>query len=205
MNPAPCFSLALLLLLIVVPGRSEAQDVVPRKLDIYFGTPVFGASRIVLHEHSLVVTQQRAGFPDQIAPPVTPTKEQWDAFREALDSLGAPRWQADYPNNRRVFDGTQWHVEIEYADHTLKARGDNNFPDAEGKPKPGAHWTPTFQAFVNAVKRLLGKDRLFPDVGEQPRQRPNQTIQLRATRRMFYIPMSDTLPPQLTLGVGSRS
>jgi hypothetical protein len=143
---------------------SESDSAVPRTLDIYVGSSLFGAWHVVLHGRSLTCTQEQSGRETQNGLPVTPTEKQWRAFRRALDDLPVWKWQSDYPNHG-VMDGTQWRLEIAYADRTLKAKGDNNYPDAQGKPTSTPRWTASFQAFVTAVKKVLGKDNLFPDTG----------------------------------------
>ena len=76
--------------------------------------------------------------------------------------LATSQWQSDYPNSG-VMDGTQWQVEIVYPDQTVKAKGDNNFPEADGKPNLSPNWTPSFRKFVSALRTLLGKASCIPD------------------------------------------
>jgi hypothetical protein len=193
-----------MLQLITAACAAEGESAVPQKLDIHIGNSIFGAWHVVLRGRSLTCTQERAGRADQNALPVTPTDEQWRAFRNALDGLAVFQWQPDYPNHG-VMDGTQWRVDIAYPDRAVKAKGDNNFPDAHGKPNLDPRWTSTFQAFVNALKKLLGEGSLFPDAGEQSRERSNKAMQLTVTRCATTFFMMKTLPLRLTRPIGSRS
>jgi len=86
---------------------------------------------------------------------VTPTTAQWREFRAALDELKIWQWKADYPS-KGMTDGTQWSLDIAYADRSLKAQGRNQYPGddakASGQPVPGK----TFQRYLAAVKNLHG-------------------------------------------------
>ena len=88
---------------------------------------------------------------------ITPTAEQWREFRESLDQLNVWRWRPDY-NNDAIADGTQWRLEIKYADHALKTEGSNDYPDATGAPKAKSDiaTTKTFDRYLAAVEKLLG-------------------------------------------------
>jgi hypothetical protein len=50
------------------------------------------------------------------------------------------QWSTEYPSNG-VVDGTQWSLNIAYADHVLHTHGNNNYPDDTAKPNrdPEAH------------------------------------------------------------------
>jgi hypothetical protein len=142
----------------VVTVRCSAADapVIPQKLDIYIGNAVLGAWHVRLHERSLMCTLEANGKLDRSGPSVTPSDEQWRAFRATLDRLHIARWQHDYPNPGGVEDGTQWHIQIVYPDAAVDLRGDNNFPAANGKANADSKWTPTFREFVTSVRTLLG-------------------------------------------------
>jgi hypothetical protein len=165
MNMWRCFIVCFFLLYSLAATRLTADELdhtVPTKLDVYVGSSVFGAWHVELHGHSLTCIEQ-SGREAQNSLPVTPTKEQWRAFRRALDDLPIWKWKSDYPSSG-VIDGTQWRLEIAYSDRTVKAKGNNNYPDKQGKPS-SPRWTASFQSFVAAVKKLLRKEALFPDTG----------------------------------------
>ena len=86
---------------------------------------------------------------------ITPSAQQWQEFRRALESFGIWQWRTNYPNPG-VYDGTQWAVEIRYSDCFLKAQGDNNFPGRGGKPSGSPTVTKAFSAYAAAVRKLLG-------------------------------------------------
>jgi hypothetical protein len=162
MSPLLRTSCCLVILqLITVAGPVEGKSSVPQQLDIYVGNPIFGNWTVVLHGRSLTYTQKQPQREDSVLV-VTPTDEQWRAFHDALQRLAVFQWQPDYPNNG-VVDGTQWGIEIVYPERAVKSHGDNNFPDAHGKPNASPRKTRTFQAFVDATKKLLGSESLFPD------------------------------------------
>ena len=90
---------------------------------------------------------------------ITPTPAQWKEFRNSLDQLKVWHWHTNYPNSG-VYDGTQWSLEIEYQDHSLKTQGDNNYPNSAGKPNGKPESTKEFDEYLKAVKMLLG-DKSF--------------------------------------------
>jgi len=91
------------------------------------------------------------------SPPVkiTPSAQQWQEFRRALDNLRIWQWHTNYPNPG-VYDGTQWSIEIQYSDCSLRAQGDNNFPGRGGKPSGSPKGTKVFSTYTAAVSKLLG-------------------------------------------------
>ena len=74
-------------------------------------------------------------------------------IRQTLDDLKVWQWHADYPDNGTK-DGEQWSIDVAYADHAIKAHGDNNYPDATGNGTPNR--TETFNRYLDAVKKLIG-------------------------------------------------
>jgi hypothetical protein len=86
---------------------------------------------------------------------IVPTPAQWREFRAALDELKVWQWKSEY-TNPGIMDGTQWSLDVVYADHSLSSQGSNNFPKADGKPAGQPAPTKTFQRFLGAVKNLLG-------------------------------------------------
>jgi hypothetical protein len=55
-----------------------------------------------------------------------------------------------------TMDGTQWSLEVAFADHTLKTHGDNNYPEASGKPNGKPERTKAFERYLDAVRKLIG-------------------------------------------------
>jgi hypothetical protein len=148
--------------LLALPCSAADAPLIPQKLDIYVGNAVLGAWHARLHGRSLTCTRERNGAPDENGLPATPSEQEWRAFRDALEHLNVGQWQHHYPNHG-VLDGTQWRIEIVYSDRTFAITGDNNFPEAGGKPNSAPHWTTTFRQFVGALRTLLGSASCFPD------------------------------------------
>jgi len=88
---------------------------------------------------------------------ITPTPEQWRAFRRALDHVDVWRWRPDYTFG--VSDGISWSIKIEYPDRSLNAKGYAAYPDHAGSPSKMLP-TPSFTRYLLAVQTLLG-DRPF--------------------------------------------
>jgi hypothetical protein len=90
---------------------------------------------------------------------IQPTKEQWQAFRKALDELNVWGWQAHYPNPG-VCDGTGWSAKIVYPDKQIKSGGSNCFPDHKGAPLSimARSNDVTFEKFCQAVAVLVGRE-----------------------------------------------
>ena len=148
--------------MLVTEQSGASGVVVPDKLDVYIGNAVLGAWHVRQQERSLTCTFEQNGAPDQNGLPITPSQQEWQAFRDAIEQAGVFRWQPDYPSTG-VFDGTQWRIQISYADHQLAISGDNNFPDANGKANSSSVWTSSFRKFVAALRTLLGKASCIPD------------------------------------------
>jgi hypothetical protein len=87
---------------------------------------------------------------------ITPSPEQWRAFRRALDQIGVWAWHESYMPNEPVFDGTSWSLSLRYPDRSLGTGGGNCYPDAHGTPTGVALRTPAFRQFEAAVEALLG-------------------------------------------------
>ncbi len=86
-----------------------------------------------------------------------PTVKQWASFREVLEQLKAWNWQPEYEPPIAEADGTKWTLLIIYPDRKIMSQGENKYPGSTGEnggwdQKP----TPTFQAFLNAVRSLVG-------------------------------------------------
>lgn len=109
---------------------------------------------VELQERSLTYTVIRAGKRSDPVK-VTPTAEQWRDFRKSLDDINIWRWESSYMN-RKVMDGTQWKLEITYADHSAKTAGSNSYPDEQGKPNGQPQTTPAFGRYLEAIEKLLG-------------------------------------------------
>lgn len=58
---------------------------------------------------------------------MSPSPEEWAAFRRALDSARVWEWAPEYPDPG-VLDGIGWSIEIEWGPHRITSFGSNAFP-----------------------------------------------------------------------------
>ena len=138
------------------PDGSDVQPskVAPRNFSARIGGMLGATFKVELHDGGLVYSKmhgRKASDPIKI----TPTSKQWREFRAALDDLKVWQWEPEHMN-RKIMDGTQWALEIEYPDCKLKAIGSNSYPDENGKPNGRPEMTPSFQRYLSAVENLLG-------------------------------------------------
>jgi len=133
------------------PAKSAT---VPRKLKARIGGMMGSTYHVDLADGVLTYSASR-GRKDGDPVRITPTADQWREFRSSLDALNAWHWDADYMN-RTAKDGTQWSLEIEYADHSLKASGSNSYPDDAGKANGKPETTNAFKRYLAALEKLLG-------------------------------------------------
>lgn len=145
-----------LLLLFAAPviGADEPSQV-PTRFTARIGGFLGASYSIELHDGALFYTFSERGQRNQQHATLTPTAAQWREFRQTLDDLKIWQWRADYPRQGTV-DGTQWMLDIAYADHALTARGDNNYPDASGKPNGKPEPSETFHRYLAAIRKLIG-------------------------------------------------
>ncbi len=130
----------------------------PEKFSAVIGGFLGSTYAVELRHGALHYTEKRGtsvGYGVISSATVTPTRQQWQEFRKSIDQLNIWQWRADYPS-RGVEDGTQWSLEIAYADHALKTHGDNSYPDARGRPYSNPDSTKTFDRYLAAIKELIG-------------------------------------------------
>jgi len=137
-----------------VVGADE-QSQVPTRFTARIGGFLGASYSVELHDGALLYTSSERGQRNQQHATLTPTAAQWREFRQTLDDLKVWQWRADYPR-QGVVDGTQWMLDIAYADRSLIARGDNNYPDATGKPNGSPNSTEAFNCYLAAIKKLIG-------------------------------------------------
>jgi hypothetical protein len=145
----------MLLALAFSQGLAAQQsDAVPRKLSARIGGMLSVTFQVELTDGALVYTSSRARETTELVK-IKPTPDQWREFRAALDDINVWRWEPSYIN-RKILDGTQWSLEIEYADRSLKTGGSNSYPDDKGKPNGQPQSTPAFARYRATVEKLLG-------------------------------------------------
>jgi hypothetical protein len=145
-----------LFLLFAAPvfGGDE-QSQVPTRFTARIGGFLGASYSVELRDGAVLYTSSERGKRNQKQETLTPTVAQWREFRQTLDDLKVWQWRADYPNHG-VSDGTQWSLDIAYADRSLTAHGDNNYPDATGKPNGRPESTEAFNRYLAAIKKLNG-------------------------------------------------
>jgi len=131
--------------------------IIPKKFSAVIGGFLGSTYIVELRDGALHYTAKRetsVGYGES-STTLTPTLHQWQEFRKSIDELNIWQWRADYPS-QGIQDGTQWSLEIAYPDHALETHGDNNYPDASGKPNGKPDSTKTFDRYLAAIKKLIG-------------------------------------------------
>ena len=133
----------------------DGEEVVPKKFQAHLDD-MMSTRTAELREGSVYYTTTMLGGGRGTTVKITPTEEQWRAFRAALNEARVRQWRADYGNPAGIEDGLQWGLEVTYGGQAVIAKGDNNFPgdwaDTESRGKPGA----LFRRYLDAIKELLG-------------------------------------------------
>ena len=146
--------IACLRMLVGASSLAAEPDPAPKRFTAFVGGFLGPCYAVELRDgvllHSATNTAEKVQFLK-----ITPAPEQWREFRRSLDKLKVWQWRAEYPDPG-VCDGTQWSLEIEFADRVLTSHGSNNFPSAGGKPSRTPEVTKEFAAYQTAVTRLLG-------------------------------------------------
>ena len=148
-------SLATLLLLAASAARASEPSAVPTHFVARIGGFLGSTYSVELKDGILSYTASGRGQTSVRHAIVAPTQAEWRDFRQTLNELKVWQWQNDYPRGG-VVDGTQWLLEITYSDRAMKSRGDNNYPDAAGKPTGKPEFTPVFNRYLAAIEKLIG-------------------------------------------------
>ena len=146
---------AVLLLLVAAPKISAAEpSPVPKEFSAFIGGFNGPSYRLELHDGSLTYTTLRGGQ-TITKHTIAPSAAQWREFCQALDGFKVWQWRAEYANGQ-IRDGTQWSLDIAYADHAIKSHGSNSYPDANGRPSGKPDFTTAFQGYLDAIEKLIG-------------------------------------------------
>ncbi len=160
-NHRLAFILSLLMTLQTLVAFAEnnpddkQKNLIPMRLTATIGGFLGNTYRVEMLNGVMTYTAFGPGRQNLKKTTVTPTALQWKEFREALDRLQVWKWQSHYLNPY-VMDGTQWALDIAYADHALKSEGSNNYPDANGQPNGKPQPTQTFSDYLKAIQKLIG-------------------------------------------------
>jgi hypothetical protein len=150
------FPILFVCLAAVFDGTLFAGETVfaPHVFNAHIGG-LFGTSYSVqLTNDVLVYSATKAGKLIDSAK-IVPTDRQWGEFQEALNKLNIWEWRTNYINHT-VVDGTQWSLEIKYANGSLKTFGSNSFPKSGGKPNNKPEFTDEFRNYLKAVQKIAG-------------------------------------------------
>jgi hypothetical protein len=130
------------------PPTANAPNLVPKKLEFYI-VDISGPSYDVKldNEGYVVYSVKQPG--QKSKPPLhrAPTPEQWQEFRHQLDHIKIWDWKPEY-GSKLLIDGTQWSIDIEYADHSVHSDGHRDFPDSG------------FDGLLQAIGKLLGSGQV---------------------------------------------
>lgn len=149
-----CHATLFLFLASLMMSAAE-PSAVPKRFNAYIGGFMGASYKLELHDGVLTYTAFGGGHSNPKQKTIKPTEAQWREFRQTLDELKVWQWRDKYPNNGTM-DGTQWSLDIAFADRALKTRGDNNYPDATGKPNGEPETTKAFTRYLAAVQKLIG-------------------------------------------------
>jgi len=151
------FCLVALFAIPAVRMSTAESSLIPERFSAYIEGFVGASYSVQLHDGTLTYTTFEKGHINPNHKTITPSEAQWREFRQALDDLRIWQWRTEYPSNS-IVDGTQWSLDIAYADQALHTHGDNNYPDDTGKPNRDPEPTKAFNRYLVAVQKLLGGD-----------------------------------------------
>jgi len=132
----------------------SSQTSIPERFKVKIGGFLGPSYSIRIKENELIyrVNENEDDYKELV---VTPSEERWQNFKQALDDIGVWQWNEEYPNPGDT-DGTQWFLEIEWDGRTIKSYGDDNYPTTDGTPENNPELSPTFENFLEAVRKLIG-------------------------------------------------
>jgi hypothetical protein len=148
-------SVTLFLLFAAPIFGGEEQSQVPTRFTARIGGFLGASYSVELHDGVLLYTSAERGQRNQKKEKVTPTAAEWRDLRQTLEDLKVWQWRADYPSHG-VVDGTQWMLDIAYADRSLTAHGSNNYPGTAGAPNGRPDTTEAFNRYLAAIRKLIG-------------------------------------------------
>ncbi|MGH8092325.1 MAG: hypothetical protein ACREIF_02465 [Chthoniobacterales bacterium] len=96
------------------------------------------------------------GSPEPVK--ITPTVEEWHAFRASLEHIGVWRWHSYYEWPDMAFDGVKWSLRLKYKDsERVSSGGEDRFPEKDASPDQQGRPTVAFREYEDAVEKLLGR------------------------------------------------
>jgi hypothetical protein len=142
--------LAVLYLAILTFSATAGERAeVPSVMNLFLGGSIYGPTYSVeLRDGVLHYTERNQG--KETSAIVTPTPEQWIAFRKALDVNDVWTWRR---TKSAQMHSQQWTVRITYRAAKIDRSGDGKSP---GRSPTGFGGTVEFDNFKKAVSALLG-------------------------------------------------
>ncbi len=137
--------------------NTDEASVVPDRFSASIGGFMGESYSVEFRDGTLTHTMTGLHYSSPEHTPIRPTEAQWREFRRALDALNVWQWPDDYPNPG-VLDGSLWSFDISYSDRAVTTHGDNNYPDANGKPTNDPDPTKTFNRFLRTIRKLTGRN-----------------------------------------------
>jgi hypothetical protein len=117
------------------------MTVCPQRFEASIGNLREGYYLVRLLEVGTIVWSFEPGTPQTPVETVVPDDAAWRTFADTLERLEVFAWQPKY-NDRRVLDGTHWHLTCAWSGSVVDTSGANAFPSG-------------FDEFCVALERLL--------------------------------------------------
>ncbi len=127
----------------------------PEKFQVSIGGFTGRSYSVTLVEGALEYQSCERGYSNLKTEIIDVTDERWGTFRATIDALDIWSWEKKYAEVG-VCDGTQWGLEITYADKALESEGSNSFPGEETLESEESEEPTVFDHFLEAVQSLVG-------------------------------------------------
>lgn len=138
------------------------NQVIPSHFDTGMGGFFNGGVQIKKQGDALLYITRKKGKETQTT--LYPSMQDWADFYQRINALKVFDWEPDHMN-MQVSDGMQWHIKLQYHSdagrRSVNITGSNSYPLPDGRPNNSPDRTPTFNAYTDAVQKLVG-GRNFP-------------------------------------------
>ena len=138
-----------------VDCSTPVEKDIPQSLEIFIGGYLGSSYSVKLERGCLVYQPYTDGYQPLETLEISPSADEWEAFRQQMDQLDVWSWESDYENPGAT-DGTNWTVDLKYPDKGISSGGSNNFPGEEAYNEDDEDDDTYFDEFLRAVSRLLG-------------------------------------------------
>jgi len=144
-----------------VDCSTPVEKDIPQSLEISIGGYTGSSYSVKLERGCHVYQPYTHGYQPLEALEISPSADEWKAFRQQLVQLDVWSWESDYEDPGAT-DGTNWTVDLKYPDKGISSGGSNNFPSEEAYNEDDDTYNEDededtyFDEFLRAVSRLLG-------------------------------------------------